>query len=94
MSEDQKIENGLDGGGDESHLAQLLLAGRMGRRRKLAGLALARKILEAEEEGEEGGEDVVEDEDEEGGEEHKLARLILAGGLARRRRRRRLAALA
>ena len=87
MTLDPKVENGLDGDGEESHLAQILLAGRMGRRRKIAGLALARKIMESEDE----GEDVDDDDDEdEGGEEHKLARLILAGGLARRRRRRRL----
>ena len=84
MTLDTKIENGLDGDGEEGHLAQILLAGRMARRRKIAGLALARKLKEAEDE----GEDAEDDDDEEGGEEHKLARLLFAGGLARRRRRR------
>jgi hypothetical protein len=91
MPEIETAGNGLDDGGDESHLAQILLARRMRRRRKLAGLALAHRILESESAEDEGEEDEGEDE---GGEEHRLARLILAGGLARRRRRRRLAGLA
>jgi hypothetical protein len=86
MRENETAGYGLDDGGDESHLAQILLGGRMRRRRKLAGLALAQRILENE-----GAEDEGEDD---GSEERRLARLILAGGLARRRRRRRLAALA
>jgi hypothetical protein len=86
MPERETAGYGLDDGGDESRLARILLGGRTRRRRKLAGLALAHRILENE-----GTEDEGEDE---GGEEDRLARLILAGRIARRRRRRRLAALA
>jgi len=66
--------NGLQGDGDEGHLAKLLLAGRMRRRRKVAGLALARKILDDDED--------VEDEDgEDGGEnEHGTSSPGFASG--------------
>ena len=78
MSLDQKTPNGLDGDGDE--LAQLLLAGRMGRRRKIAGLALARKMMEAEDDD---SEDVDDDDDEEDADDDDLEQVVVRGAASR-----------